>query len=65
MDQNVVNLIGQFPIIAIVIYLLYRESLKTEKLLAELLEQSKQHSKDLVEMAINGYGRRTEDAVKK
>jgi len=65
MDQQTLNFIGQMPIVAILIYLLYKESAKTEKLLADLLEQSKLHANNLVQMAIAGYSRREEDAVKK
>lgn len=65
MDQQTLNFIGQMPIVAILIYLLYKESAKTEKLLVELLEQSKQHANDLVKMAIEGFNRRAEEEAKK
>jgi 3-methyladenine DNA glycosylase AlkD len=65
MDQQTLNFIGQMPIVAILIYLLYKESAKTEKLLVELLEQSKQHANDLVQMAVAGFNRRGEEEAKK
>ncbi len=45
----------QLPVIAILIYLLYRENGQKEKLLAQLLLQAEKHSRDLVEMACHGY----------
>jgi len=45
----------QLPLIGILIYLLYRENAAKEKLLAELLTQAAQHSRDLVEMACHGF----------
>jgi hypothetical protein len=65
MDQQTLSFLGQMPIVAILIYLLYKESAKTEKLLAELLEQSKLHATDIVKMAIAGFDRRAEEEEKK
>lgn len=45
----------QLPLIGVLIYLLIRENSQKEKLLAELLLQAANHSKDLVEMACHGY----------
>lgn len=45
----------QLPVIGILIYLLVREGNKSDKLLGEMLLMSRQHAKDLVEMACHGF----------
>lgn len=61
MDETTAKLIETVPTMAVLIYLLYKEGQKTERLLAELLAQSKEHASNLVQMAIAGISRRQED----
>jgi hypothetical protein len=54
-DPETVKALTQLPLYGILIFLLYRESGAKEKLLAQLLEQAKQHAENLVQMACHGY----------
>jgi len=54
-DNELAKALLELPLTAVLIFLLYRESSQKEKLLAQLIEQAKQHAENLVEMARCGY----------
>jgi hypothetical protein len=45
--------------------LLYRENARTEKLLAQLIDQSKEYTNNLIKMALAGFDRRVDEEVQK
>jgi len=55
MDNELVKALLELPLTAVLIFLLYRESGQKEKLLAQLVEQAKQHAENLVRMVECGY----------
>ena len=55
MDAETIKAILDLPIMGVLIFLLYRENAAKEKLMALLIEQARQHSEHLMQMACHGY----------
>jgi hypothetical protein len=60
MTPEELALLERLPTMIILIYLLYKERQTVDKLLERILEQSKEHANNLVQMALTGLDRREE-----
>jgi len=58
LDTQTLNIIDKLSTVAILALLLYRENARTEKLLAQLLDQSKEYTNNLMKMFEIGFDRR-------
>jgi hypothetical protein len=65
MDPETLNVIDKLSTVAILALLLYRENARTEKLLAQLIDQSKEYTNNLIKMALAGFDRRVDEEVQK